>query len=177
MCGIERRSEKRRRTQEQYIEDVHSVNPYIDVVGEYIDNMTPISHKCKIDGNIWTARPNDILNGKGCPQCNESHGERCVRLWLDNLGVSYVREKTFDDCRNIKPLPFDFYLPDYNICIEYQGRQHYEPVDYFGGEEQFKAQQHNDNIKKEYCDSNNIKLLCIPYYEDVDEQLNNFLFI
>lgn len=93
MCGIERRSEKRRRTQEQYIEDVHSVNPYIDVVGEYIDNMTPISHKCKIDGNIWTARPNDILNGKGCPQCNESHGERCVRLWLDNLGVSYVREK------------------------------------------------------------------------------------
>ena len=69
-----------------------------------------------------------------------------------------------------KTLPFDFYIPDLNICIEYDGEQHFEPVD-FGGkgkeyaEKRFKAQQKRDNIKTEYCKNNNIKLIRIPYWE------------
>lgn len=162
---------------DQYVIDVSLINPDIEVVGRYINAKTPILHRCKLDGNEWYAQPDNILAGRGCPQCKESNGERHIRLWLDNNDISYIQEKSFNDCRDKQPLPFDFYLPDYNACIEYQGQQHYHVVDIFGDEETFNLQQKHDNIKKEYCETNNIKLLCIPYYEDVDEQLNNFLFI
>lgn len=70
-----------------------------------------------------------------------------------------------------------FYLTDYNLAIEYQGEQHYRPIDYFGGKEKFEVQQKRDNIKRDYCKNNNINLLEIPYYKNVEEELNNFLFI
>ena len=63
------------------------------------------------------------------------------------------------------PLPFDFYLFKYNILIEYQGEQHYKPRKKFGGEEGFKNTVIRDNIKKQYCKNNNIKLIEIPYTE------------
>ena len=60
-------------------------------------------------------------------------------------------------------LRFDFYLPDYNTCIEFQGLQHFKPIDFFGGEEDFIIQQKNDNKKKEYCEKHNIPLKIIKY--------------
>lgn len=176
-CRNDALASARSKNQEQYIEDLKEANPNIVVLGNYVNAHIPILHKCLIDGCEWYAKPNNILSGKGCPKCNESFGERQVRQWLDAHNVAYISQKMFDDCCDVKPLPFDFYLPNYNIAIEYQGEQHYRPVDYFGGEEKFKLQQRHDGIKNEYCESNNIKLLCIPYYEDVNEQLNNFLFI
>lgn len=161
----------------QYVDEVAIVNPDIEVVGEYHNAYTPILHRCLIDGNEWIASPTCILMGKGCPVCKESSGERKVRLWLEKRQIDYIREKSFDDCRDKNPLPFDFYLPDYNTLIEVQGQQHYHPVDIFGGEKVFELQKEHDKIKADYCKSNDIRLLRIAYYEDVDEQLNNFLFI
>ena len=66
----------------------------------------------------------------------------------------------FEDCIDKRPLPFDFYLPEYNICIEYQGQQHYYPVEIFGGKNAFESQVLRDNIKREYCQKNNILLSC-----------------
>lgn len=176
-CLGEKISEKFCKTHEQYVRDVEEVNPDVEVIGLYINAKTPILHKCKIDGCEWTAIPYVILAGYGCPQCNESSGERQVRQWLNRYGIKYEYQKSFKNCRDILPLPFDFYLEDYNIAIEYQGGQHYKPVERFGGEEKFKLQQKHDNIKKEYCKNNNIRLLEIPYYANVEEELNNFLFI
>ena len=68
-------------------------------------------------------------------------------------------------------------MPVYGVCIEYQGEQHYRPIEYFGGEESFYLQQKHDQIKRNYCKHNNIKLLEIPYWEDIEKVLNNFLFI
>lgn len=171
-----------KKTHEEYIEEVALINPDIEVVGQYSGANTPILHKCKLDSNVWMARPDDILHGKGCPKCSESHGEKEVSKWLDEHGVVYESQKRFDDCRDDKPLPFDFYIPEYNVACEYQGKQHYEPVDFAGyGEnvavERFEYVQRHDKIKADYCKSNNIRLLCIPYYENTEEQLNNFLFI
>lgn len=166
-----------KKTHEEYVREVSIINPDIVVVGRYIDAKTPILHMCKVDGNKWFVAPTDILSGKGCPQCKESHGERAVRLWFEKHGVEYVREYKFEDCRDEKPLPFDFYIPQYNAACEVQGIQHYEPVDYFGGEDSFKRQKRHDKIKEDYCSKNNIRLLCIPYYADVEKELNNFLFI
>lgn len=176
-CRKEKLGNKLRKTHEQYILEVEIINPDIEVVGIYVGADTPILHRCKLDGYEWYAVPHNILFGYGCPQCNESSGERQVRQWLNKYSIKYEYQKPFNDCRDILPLPFDFYLPDYNICIEYQGRQHYESVEYFGGEAKFKLQQKHDNIKREYCKNNNIILLEIPYFNNVEEELNNFLFI
>ena len=176
-CGNEAIAEKLTKTHKQYVEELKEKNQDIMVIGVYIDALTPILHKCKIDGCEWFARPANILNGNGCPQCNESSGERQVRQWLDNNDVRYECQKAFNDCRDKQPLPFDFYLPDYNICIEYDGKQHYESINYFGGKETYEYTIRHDRMKDDYCKENNITLLRIPYYEDVNEQLNNFLFI
>lgn len=176
-CGNEMLANARSKDLKQYIKDVNSVNSDIIVIGDYINAHTPIRHKCLIDGCEWDAKPNNILSGKGCPVCNESLGERKVRQWLDKYHFVYEPQKSFDDCRNINTLPFDFYLPDCNTVIEYQGEQHYRPIDYFGGQENFENQILRDNIKREYCKNNDIKLLEIPYYKNIEEELNNFLFI
>ena len=166
-----------RKTHDEYVFALMNVNPDIEVVGEYVNRNTPIMHRCKIDGNEWMATPSNTLYGKSCPVCKETHGERLIRQYLEKNIIKYEFQKNFDDCKDINALPFDFYLPDYNIAIEYDGRQHFEPIEYFGGQKAFEYTQKHDNIKNEYCKNNNIKLLRIPYFKNVEEELNNFLFI
>lgn len=168
---------KMKKEHEQYVYEVSLINPDIEVVGRYVNAKTPILHRCKIDNCEWMSIPSNVLKGRGCPQCNESNGEHSVRLWLERNNITYIKEYLFDNCRDKYPLPFDFYLPDYNTAIEFQGRQHYEPVNVFGGKEQFELQIKHDKIKSDYCKQNNIRLLCIKYDEDVDITLTDFLFI
>ena len=82
---------------------------------------------------------------------------------LDKLNIPYERQKTFSACRKSLPLPFDFYLKDYNLCIEYDGIQHFQVIEFFGGEKGFKERQENDAIKTEWCKNNNVHLLRIDY--------------
>lgn len=175
-------SQHERYTTESFRQKISSINPDILVVGEYVNNTTKIECLCLKDGNHWMTEPRLLLIGYGCPQCNETSGELSVRLWLEKHNINYIFQKTFEGCKNVRLLPFDFYLPKYNCCIEYQGRQHYEPVDFSGkGMEYAKEQlciiQNRDNIKNEYCKNNGISLLRIPYFKNVEEELNNFLFI
>lgn len=177
MCRSEKIGNGLRKSHAQYVEDLRIANPNIVALGTYVDVNTPILHKCLIDGYEWETTPIKALHAVGCPQCNKSRGERDVEEWLKCNNIAYEPQKSFDDCKDKKPLPFDFYLPDYNCCVEYNGRQHYEPVDYFGGEEALEYTQKHDKIKAEYCRNNNIRLLSIPYYAETEEELNNFLFI
>lgn len=82
----------------------------------------------------------------------------------------------FINCRNIYPLKFDFYLSDYNLCIEYDGELHYKSIEYFGGEKTLKQTQINDKIKTNFCLNNDIKLIRIPYWElkSINNKLNEF---
>ena len=177
MCGFKNSADSKRKSQEEYVQELLYVNPNIEVVGEYINYITPLLHRCKKCKNEWDAKPCHTMRGHGCLECNESHGERSISQWLNNHNIEYMSQYRFGDCRDKYPLPFDFYLPQYNICIEYNGRQHYEPTDFFGGEDAFKVRQHHDGIKKNYCQSNNINLLCISYKQDIEEELNKFLLI
>lgn len=96
----------------------------------------------------------------------KSSGEYLIGQILQKINISYQTQKVFQGCFNpeyTNYLRFDFYLPDYNCCIEYDGEQHFRPVEHFGGKEKFQRQQQLDNIKNQYCKDNNIKLIRIPY--------------
>lgn len=177
ICLREKIRDRNIKTNEKYVKDLGSANPNIISLEEYKGAETNILHKCLKCGNEWMVRPSNLLSGKGCPNCKKSNGELLVKEWLDNHTVNYKTQYMFEGCRNIRPLPFDFYLLDYNACIEYQGEQHYRAVDFFGGEEGFVERQRNDNIKRKFCKDNDIRLLEIPFDKDVNEELSNFLFI
>lgn len=176
-CGNQKQRDKKCKSNDEYTSELKIMNKNIIALETYINALTPIKHKCLIDGCEWYASPGNILYGTGCPACKESVGERNVAKWLDDRDIQYQRQKCFDGCKDKKHLPFDFYLPEYNCCIEYDGKQHYEPIDYFGGKESFEYTVKHDNIKNDYCKNNGIILLRIPYFKNVEEELNNFLFI
>ena len=90
---------------------------------------------------------------------------------LDDNNIKYIREYKFNNCKYINELRFDFYLPDYNICIEYNGKQHYMSIEFFGGIDKLNKQIINDKIKVKYCNNNNIQLIVIKYNEDIEEKL------
>ena len=81
-----------------------------------------------------------------------------------------MKQYRFKDCFDRGVLPFDFYIPEFNMCIEYQGEQHYRPVSIFGGYDSFKSQIKRDKIKKSYCKLNSIDLLIIPYWKVQDAE-------
>lgn len=124
-------------------------------------------HKC---GFEFTQLPGNFLKGRGCPKCYKyiSKGEQKISKWLEKHNIEYISQKRFD---NFPKKSFDFFLPNYNTLIEYQGQQHYEIVDYFGGEEKFINQQKIDNEKRQFCQDNQIQLIEIPYYENYEKFL------
>ena len=165
----------RRKSHEQYVLELSIKNPDIKIIGEYINANTKIHHRCILCGYEWMVKPNHLLHGLGCPSCKETSGEQLVKQWLIMNDVKYEYQKYFSDCKNMRMLPFDFYLPDYNCCIEYDGAQHFRVVDLWGGEEYLSKRQHNDRIKNRYCEENNIHLIRIRYDEDVRTVLDGSL--
>ena len=174
-CGKQSSIKSRTKTHDKYVKEVADLNSNIEVIGIYTTANIKVLHKCKIDGYEWLASPHSILQGTGCPICNASHGEMEIKKYLEKNHLHFVQQKTFPGCKNIKMLPFDFYLSDYNICIEFDGIQHFEPIEIFGGEEALIKQQNNDAIKNNYCHTNNINLLRIKYDENIVEKLDNFM--
>jgi very-short-patch-repair endonuclease len=139
----------------------------------YTNAKIPVEIICPEHGSFFQ-KPNNHKNGSGCPKCaqenSESKGERKVREFLESNNIKYSQEvKLFDNYR------FDFYLEDLNTVIEYDGKQHFEPVEYFGGLEGFLKTQERDKIKTEYCLENNIRIIRIGYFEDVEEILKGLI--
>lgn len=114
---------------------------------------------------------------RGCPICNESNLEKRIRKFLEKNNIIFDPQKRFDDCKNLLPLPFDFYFSDYNYVCEAQGIQHFFPVEHFGGESGFNKRLINDQIKRDYCLTNNIKLIEISYkdYKNIEKILTKEL--
>lgn len=116
---------------------------------------------------------------QSCGCSKESRGEKQIKQYFNNNKISYIRQQTFSNCKSPKNrvLKFDFYLPNYNCCIEYDGRQHFIAIDAWGGEESFQYRQECDNIKNQYCKDNDITLIRIPYteYDNIETILDKEL--
>lgn len=126
--------------------------------------------ECKCDcGNICYVASSLLISGNtvSCG-CLKSKGENRIEQVLQELCIDFDREKTFSDCKNPKTntlLRFDFYLPDYNICIEYDGEQHFKYRETgWNTKEYLKEVQYRDKIKDEYCKNNN-KLIRISFLD------------
>ena len=101
---------------------------------DYINNHTKVCIICPEHGEFWQV-PNNHLNGYGCPKCVMSHMENNISQLLNRNDIKYIPQCTFEWLKYKNNLYLDFYLPDYNIAIECQGEQHFEPVEHFGGKE------------------------------------------
>lgn len=130
---------------------------------KYKNATTKIECQHNICGYVWKIQPNNFLTGYGCPRCSQSHGEKAIEKWLSQNNYDFIPQKIFPACRDKRPLPFDFFLPQYNLAIEYDGEQHYKPFRHFGGEEKYGIRRNHDLMKNKYCADNNINLLRIPY--------------
>lgn len=134
---------------------------------------------CMVDKYCGTIREDHLMRGHGCPVCRNSIGEKQVKKYLMYHKIEFIPQYVFDDCKHIRELHFDFYLPDYHACIEYDGVQHFEPVDFGGyGKEyamkQFQDLQIRDEIKNIYCKNNNIYLCRIKYTQKIKTALDSF---
>lgn len=122
--------------------------------------------KCNNCGNTCSVRTSDLKNNKikSCG-CLNSKGEATLNLLFQKMNIRYINQYKFDDLYGDKgKLKFDYYLPDYNLLIEYQGEQHYLPQKHFGGEEKFEQQKRYDELKQNYCKEHEYKLIEIPYW-------------
>lgn len=123
--------------------------------------------KCKKCGREWCASISNRSQGSGCPRCRKSRGEKRIVAFFVKENILFIPQHTFSDCKNIRRLPFDFYLPEYNTTLEYQGQQHYNICKnwFFGDQKELLYLQRNDAIKLKYCNENNIPIIIIPYWE------------
>lgn len=128
----------------------------------YKDVFTPLVLKCNDCGFIWktTTYSNFMSFQIKCINCkNNWHMEKTIKYYLTKNNIEYEFQKRFDWLKNKISLSLDFYLPKYNIAIECQGRQHFTPVDKFGGINGFEGTLERDKIKKDLCEKNGVKLL------------------
>jgi predicted Zn-ribbon and HTH transcriptional regulator len=165
ICGIIKSGIKRRTPLDIVLEGFKKVNAILLNPNEYKTTKEDVLAKCLICGCEWITDYSHIRRGQSCPRCRSSHGERAIHEYLSKNEILYIPQKRFDGCRHKKRLPFDFYLTDYNVCVEYQGEQPFKPFKRFGGIKKFEENQIRDVIKSNFCENNNIKLFIIPYWE------------
>lgn len=152
----------------------------------------PVSIECPKHGHFWQ-RPANHLHGQGCPKCKISKGEERIRQWLALRNIDYIFQYSinksiwdltnefphgYDGCPEIKRLRFDFYLPAYDLFIEFDGKQHSEPVKFFGGDKSFIDTQRRDTIKNQFILDNNLNMLRIDHlqFNNVDVLLEKRIF-
>ena len=136
----------------------------------YINNNDKVTIICK-KHNTFLQSPTTHLSGAGCSKCKSSRGEQIIINFLKKNNIDFVFQKKFKNCKSKRLLPYDFYLPDKNICIEFDGIQHFKPIKKFGGKLSLSERQKNDEIKNLYCKKNNIKLIRIKYDQNVNKIL------
>lgn len=166
-CSYEKRGEQKKFDEHYIVSEIEKIdgnrllNP-----DEYIDCTTHnLRIRCSCGNTFTTSFVNYVkhnVNTCFSCSCKESSAEKIIREYLEDNCIVFEQEKRFDDCRDNKPLPFDFYLPHHNLIIEFDGAHHYKQIDNWGNHD--KTIKH-DEIKNKYCEDNSIRLIRIPYWE------------
>ena len=165
-----------KKTDKQFKQEIYDLvgNEYT-FLDKYINDRTKIKVRHEVCCNTYEVSPNNFIKGNRCPYCHTPKGETFISKILDNFNLNYDFQKTFDNLKDNNLLSYDFYIPDQNILIEYQGVQHYQPIDYFGGETAFKKQQKHDQMKLDYAKNHGYNLIAVPYTEDSLSKIKKYL--
>jgi len=162
-CARDKLADARRLTFDHVKSVIESAEGYVLLSTSYHNTSDKLKIRCP-DGHIFEKSYDHFYRGQRCPICQESKGEAAVKDYLTYNNISFARQHSFPDCRNIEPLRFDFAVYDYSgnlsLLVEYDGEYHYIPID---GKRKLKYQQKLDNIKNIYCHRHSIPLLRIPY--------------
>jgi hypothetical protein len=168
-----------RQTSENLFGDIYDYD-----INKFTDLYSLTEVFCKQHQRWFEVLPKEHMGGKRCPFDNESKGETMVRVYLEKNNIPFKQFHKLKGCfseingRCIL-LTFDFYLPEQNAVIEYDGEQHYKPVERFGGEPTYQRQIILDNIKNVFCSKSGIKMIRIPYTvkkpKDIKELLDTQL--
>lgn len=181
LCWSKRKGLSLRLSPEVFYERISVfLNGEFTLLNEYETASKYIKVKHLKCGMVFERKPITLTEGIVCPNCmNKSSGEYFVAQWLKENGFEYIQEYTFDDCVHKNKLRFDFAVVDdqkeVKLLIEYNGRQHYEPVEFWGGEDGLEIVKLRDKIKQKYADENDIPLISIRYDEDVDAVLSKLI--
>jgi hypothetical protein len=155
-------------TKDEVIAKIKEFNKNIVLIGEYINCYTNAEFACLKCDHHWLARPSHIMSGtSGCPNCKNKNEAR-IQEWLIEKTIDFTRHISLKKITSssTRKIIVDFYIPSSNIIIEYNGGQHYKPVQ-FGGmsidkaQKQFAKQQERDQFLEQFCKDNNIKLVWI----------------
>jgi len=178
--GCPKCSGNKRLTKDEFIlaSNKKHTKGYIYDFSDYRNMHTKLKIVCPKHGEFYQT-PMSHVKGSGCPDCNQSQGERMVEKFLIENNIKYSSQKKFDDLKHKEHLYFDFFLPDHNCCIEFNGIQHYFEVEIFGGKDTLIETQIRDKLKENYCLKNNINLIIIKQdkkhinISDVESQIQN----
>lgn len=178
-CAMENLAQSLTKTKEQFVEEAKKIhgNKYDYSLVEYKNTKAKVKIICPIHG-VFEQIAQEHLKGANCPNCNISHGEEKIMIWLDThnyiLNKHYFREYMFKELGKKR---FDFYIPSKNLLIEYNGKQHYTCCSFNDSPEKLKHQQQSDNIKIKFAKDNGIKLLTIKYtdFDKISDILSEVL--
>lgn len=190
-CGRERSEQARRDlVQEEDKIKLCESKGFTYIGSHYKDKLLNILFICNrhpevgVQSMRYQNMKRDFIHG--CKYCIDkkdtlfSKGEKEIKTILDDNQIKSIYQYTFDDCRDIKPLPFDFYLIDYNIIIEFDGEQHFEPVNFNGISDEkalsnFNRTIKHDKMKTLYCEKNDIPLIRVAYTYRNNNTIFDFL--
>ena len=177
LCWKERMNKDKRKTFEQFVEEANKIHNNFFTYTEYINDATKVKIICPKHGEFFQT-PNKHLSGQGCPKCKVYKGEKIIMSFLEEKGVHFTRNKSFDDLKDVNLLSYDFYIEEKNLLIEYNGEQHYFYNNYFHKSlHKFHRQLHHDWLKRKYALKNNFNYLVISYLEDVAFAIDKSLII
>lgn len=163
-CSREKIARRRSLTNADIDNDLKINNPDVIRVGDYKNKRTKLDFKCNICAFEWPGWPQAVKNGRnGCPQCSCSKNEKRLLHYLTELEIDFIFQFKIKDKSRI--FITDFYLPKYNMIIEYNGDQHYVPFGFgyvrpeYKINDEFLKQQERDEDLRRYCKKENINLL------------------
>lgn len=149
---------------------------YTYVSGNYNNNQSSIYVRHNVCGTVFKTTWGQLSANRGlCPNCGSSNGEQAIMNYLVSHRISYSYGYLIPDLIDKKNLHFDFWLPQFNTAIEYDGQQHFKPVDLFGGKEHYELQKKHDEMKDNYCNKKGINLIRIKYNESIKDTLDYYL--
>ena len=180
ICSEESKQKNRRSKTEDLVNKLYSVHrnniKYVNV-DNYVNTETKMMFKCyKSSHGTFESTTHSVLGGRGCPVCKMSSGERKILFWLKDNKIKHEYQYRIRKTPKSKYFfIFDFYLPEKKMFIEYDGRQHYESIDVWGGDSGLEKRKKDDRLKNIISEKLGCKMLRIPYSNKnkIDKILTN----